>query len=105
MSVMSESRKLPLRAAGISWYRREDYARALAIMDDAHVLPRTYDEWSQKAERQEGEWKAQGIHIVRAIIDPETFPEWCRARGLNVDAKGRTAFASFVAMQQVKTTH
>jgi uncharacterized membrane protein len=94
-----------VRAAGISWYRREDYPRILEIMEDAHVLPDTFDDWRKKAGGQESEWKSRGVVIVRAIIDPDTFPAWCRKEGLNVDAKARTAFASEFAMLQVKQTH
>lgn len=90
-----------IRAAGISWYRREDYPRALDIMEDAHVLPPTCDEWERKAERQEREWQSRGFVVVRAIIDPEQFPAWCARRGLHVDAKARMRFANEVAFRSI----
>jgi uncharacterized membrane protein len=94
-----------IRAAGISWYHKEDYPRILKMMIDSHVLPSTYSEWKKKAEGQERKWQADGVTVFRAIIDPDEFPAWCKAHGLNVDAKGRTAFASEFAMLQVKDTH
>lgn len=79
---------------GIGWYREGDYPEILRIMDDAHVLPHTHREWRQQAERLECEYVRKGIYVVRAMIDPKMFPQWCRLRGLNVDAEARVAFAN-----------
>lgn len=95
----------PVRATGIAWYFRQDYARILEIMEDAHLLPPTYDAWRQKAERAEREAKAAGVIIIRAEIDPQEFPGWCAARGLHVDAEARSRFASEVAYRKVSQTH
>lgn len=97
--------KTPIRAIGIAWYSREDYPRVLDVMDDADKLPRTYDRWRELAEAGEGREKAAGHIVVRAVIEPEEFVAWCRARGLNVDSKARTLFASEVAARGVKQTH
>jgi hypothetical protein len=94
-----------IRAAGMSWYRAEDYGRILAIMEDADELPSTYDQWRRGAERGERELKGRGHVVIRAMIDPEEFPAWCRKKGLKLDAHGRTTFASWVAYHQVKDTH
>jgi hypothetical protein len=93
---------MPELIVGMAWYRPEDYPRVLQIMIDAHRLPRTYNQWRQKAEAGERSQKAAGRRVVRVILDPETFPAWCAARGLNVDAKGRTAFAAERAIAQAK---
>lgn len=94
-----------VRAIGIPWYDREDYSRILSIMEDASLLPRSYDQWLQKAESVERAQKAQGMIAIRAIIDPSAFQAWCRARSLNVDAKARAMFASEVAFREVNKTH
>jgi hypothetical protein len=80
--------------AGVAWYAREDYAALLSIFEDADTLPTTYDEWLAKAEELEGEFKARGYHVVRALIDPKTFPSWCAARGLKLNANARTNFGN-----------
>jgi hypothetical protein len=94
-----------IRAAGMSWYRAEDYGRILEIMEDADKLPPTYDQWRRGAERGERELKGRRDVVIRAMIDPDEFPAWCREKGLKLDADGRTTFASWVAYQQVKDTH
>jgi hypothetical protein len=93
---------MKIQALGIPWYRREDYARILAVMTDANLLPRTHEQWLRKAEDVERRCKGQGMTVVRAVIDPDTFPDWCRTRGLNVDAKARTEFANEHAYLTVK---
>lgn len=82
------------RAAGIPWYRREDYSRIMAIMEDAHQLPDTWEEWFKKAKYLRDDMRRQGVLIQQVTIDPDTFPGWCKARGLHVNAQARMAFAN-----------
>ena len=95
----------PPRAVGIPWYRREDYGRILDVMVDRHVLPDTFEEWRKKAGGLESHYRSQGVLTVRAVIDPGEFTAWCRARGLNVDAQGRMAFANEAAFARFGQTH
>jgi hypothetical protein len=90
-----------ISATGIGWYNREDYPRILEIMEDADVLPTTYDTWRQKAEGLERQIKASGAIVVRAVIEPKEFVAWCAARGLKVNAKARTAFGSECAYRKI----
>jgi uncharacterized membrane protein len=84
---------------GIAWYELEDFAEIKALMKDGHLLPATYSLWRLQAEAAERKFRRQGHKVTRAHIRPAEFAEWCRARGLDVDAKGRMAFASFVAKE------
>lgn len=36
----------------------------------------------------------RGLIAERVYIDPDEFPRWCAARGLDLDADARMAFAS-----------
>ncbi len=85
---------MQVQLMGIPWYREGDYAEILRIMADKHVLPLTHREWQQRAESLERKMQGQGVRVVRAVVDPKTFPAWCRRNGLNVDAQGRMAFAN-----------
>ena len=95
----------PVRAIGMAWYTRQDYPRILEIMEDAEKLPPSYFAWSKAAERGKREAERQGQIVIRAIIDPDDFSLWCRARGLNVDAEARMRFANETACAAVKNTH
>jgi hypothetical protein len=92
---------MPKVIIGVSWYSREDYPRARAIMADAHVLPETYEAWRELAEPQERNVKATGVTVVRAIINPDEFSAWCAARRLTIDAKARATFANEVAARHL----
>jgi len=96
---------LPIRALGMVWYRAEDYSAILRIMSDRNKLPAQYAIWRMQAESLEKKLRREGHIIFRAYIDPETFPEWCRSRGLNIDAEARNQFAALVAKDNVGGTH
>jgi len=89
----------PTTLVGMSWYRAEDYPAIQRIMEDKHTLFRTFHEWRMAAENGEKQLTRKGIKVIRAYIDPNTFPEWCRSRGYNVNAEARKAYAVFIADQ------
>lgn len=83
----------------MSWYRAEDYDAILGIMSDRHQFPDRFDIWLAKAEAVEKDSADHGYVVVRAIINPKTFPDWCRSRSLNIDAEARTYFANLAARE------
>lgn len=92
----------PIRFVGMVWYKREDYPAILRIMADAANLPATYDNWLKKTEQGRQRLIDEGRIPVKAYIDPATFPGWCRARGLNVDAKARLDYAGVIAHETAR---
>jgi hypothetical protein len=82
-----------VRSVGVPWYRREDYPRILAIMEDAAALAPSYDGWLVAAQNNEAEARRAGIVVVRVALDPETFTRWCADRG---SAPTRAARVEFV---------
>ena len=85
---------------GICWYLEQDYPAVLQIMADAHTLPDTFQRWQQIVQETERRYRAKGKVIIRVVIDPTTFPEWCRSRDLNIDARARNTFAEAQAYRQ-----
>jgi hypothetical protein len=92
-------------ALGIAWYKLEDYDAILRIMADSDKLPDTFSEWRMKAEQREKLERRNGKVVVRVLIDPETFPDWCRSRSLNVDAKARMLYASLIAKRTIERSN
>jgi hypothetical protein len=82
------------RKIGMAWYEREDYEKLKKLFTDGGNLPATYDQWFQKAEDGLAKLRRDGYIVVKAYINPQTFAEWCRIRGLNVNADGRIRFAA-----------
>lgn len=89
-----------VRAVGIAWYRREDYERIRAIMDDRDKLPATFDEWLQAAEELERNLERAGHIVERVYIDPDAFAEWCRLRRLDIDSQARMRFSNEVVARK-----
>lgn len=83
-----------IQAIGMVWYKEADYLQILQLLSDAHLLPRTFLQWQDKAEQGRKRYLRAGHIVVKAYIDPNTFPAWCNSRGLNIDAHARTEFAN-----------
>lgn len=79
------------------WYKEEDYELLLTIFDDTELLPRTFADWSKRAEEKKDEVEAEGDQVMKVFIDPETFPDWCASKNLPKDANSRSQLALEVA--------
>ena len=91
------------KAVGLIWYKdKEDFLNARAIFTDAFLLPDTYEEFLIKATELIAKIEASGMPVVKAELNPETFPAWCKERSLNVDAHGREAFGNAAAIEFLK---
>lgn len=77
------------KATGIIWYKSTD----------ALLLPDTYEEFFINATALIANIEASGLPVVKAELDPDTFPAWCKERALNVDAHGREAFGQTAALE------
>lgn len=94
---------MQVRALGMVWYRAEDWKAVRRVMSDtAEALPRHYKQWLERAEAGYRKFKAQGMIVEKVYLDPETFPDWCRARGMKIDAKARMAFANEVVAMKYR---
>ncbi len=89
---------------GIAWYKDElTYRRALAIFTDSQNMPATYKDWDALVGRQIEEIKGAGNIALRADIDPDTFTDWCSARGFQANSQGRIAFVNHIELEYQKT--
>jgi len=86
-----------LKTVGIAWYRREDWEKIVEIMEDRANLPRSFSLWLKGAQQALQQIERQGLVAVKAHIDPQSFPTWCRDRGLNVNAAARLQYANLAA--------
>jgi|SRR5580704_1239932 hypothetical protein len=80
------------RAIGVSWFRKEDYDTIRRISEDGHKMPSKWEDWLKGAEKSEQECIQTGKIVERVYIDPDTFPDWCRANGVGVNRQGRHKF-------------
>lgn len=92
-----------VRATGIAWYRREDYARLKKMFKDGRKLPDTFDKWLKDAQGIYDKLQSEGAIVEKAYIDPETFPEWCKKNGHQLDAAARMEYANRYVAEKYKT--
>ncbi|SDH41433.1 MULTISPECIES: hypothetical protein [unclassified Duganella] len=83
-----------VQAIALVWYHEKNYDQLKAMFEDGDNLPRTFLQWQDKAEQGRKKFSREGKKVIKAYIDPETFPKWCAANGHRIDAAGRTAFAN-----------
>ena len=91
--------KAPMLQAMV-WYKEEHYNTLLELFDDAQLLPKTSQDWLQRAEEKKDEVQASGNKVIKVFIDPEIFPAWCKEKNLKMDANARSQLAIEVAQAQ-----
>jgi hypothetical protein len=82
------------------WYKEEHWDILIAMFSDADLLPKSYSDWLVRAEEKKKEVQDDGDIVIKVFIDPETFPEWCKKKGLPMDAEARSQLALEVAQDQ-----
>lgn len=82
------------------WYKEEHWETLKTLFTDADRLPQTYGDWLRRAEEMKSQIQAAGDIVIKVYIDPETFPAWCRHKGLAMDAEARSQLAIEVAQSQ-----
>lgn len=97
--------KLSVKVVGMVWYKAEEYDACMRLMTDRDKLHTSYHLWRMDAETGEKRQRRDGKTVVRAFIDPKTFPDWCAARGLDINANARMQYASFIAYQVATRRH
>lgn len=84
---------------GMAWYREGEYDEFRKLFTDGDGLPKTYGEWLDKAENGLNKLSRNGHVVVKAYLHIQTFPEWCRSRGLEINSAARLKFANEFAMR------
>lgn len=93
---------LKISIVGFGWYAEADYLRILEVMEDADLLHRSWAAWHAAAQKGIEGFEARGIRAVKVQIKPDEFVAWCRARGLDVNAKARNAFGNEGAIRALR---
>ncbi len=87
----------PPSIQALVWYKEDDWARLKEMFTDGHMLPVTYDDWLKRAEAMLEEISGQGDIGMKVYIDPETFPAWCKEKGVEMNGESRSQMAIEVA--------
>ncbi len=82
------------------WYKEEHWDTLKQLFIDGDMLPLSYNDWHTRAEAMKIEAEANGDAVIKVYIDPETFPEWCKAKGVPMDSEARAQLAIEMAQAQ-----
>jgi hypothetical protein len=74
-------------ATGVANKRREGNEHS--SWSDRHGLPATYEDWLKRAEFGFRHLKENRHTVERVMIDPATFPAWCRENGFELTSQAR----------------
>ncbi len=79
---------------GVYWIEEADYPAVRDIFDDGDKLPLTWKEWLKMAEEMKRGLKSYGHVVMRVLINPRIFSDWCAVQGIGT---GREARKKFIA--------
>lgn len=82
------------------WYKEEHWDILKEMFTDGHMLPPSYQEWLKRAEAMQADAQAAGDAVIKVYIDPETFPAWCKEKGVEMNSEARSQLAIEVAQSQ-----
>jgi len=82
------------------WYKEEHWATLKEMFEDGDMLPASFEAWHTRAEKMKADAEAAGDAVIKVYIDPETFPEWCKAKGLPMNSEARSQLAIEMAQAQ-----
>ena len=85
---------MQVSVTGMAWYRPKDYDRLKALFTDGWKLPDTFNEWLSSAQAMYDGLTKQGHAVQQAFINPDKIPEWCRGRGMEMNAQARMEYAA-----------
>ena len=93
---------MQVQIIGMAWYKPQNFARLRAMFEDGHKLHDTYDEWLVAADQGRKTFEAKGHRVVCVDIAPDKFTEFCKSKGLKLDADARNIFANTYAVQMLR---
>jgi hypothetical protein len=76
------------------WFRPDDYETVRNLVPDApYMTSHTFGHWELQANKEVARLEGLGFHVVKAIVDPNKFIDWCKASKERHDVLSLTAFA------------
>ena len=94
----SQAGKGPI-AAGVAWYRRDEWPQLLATAADRDDLEDTYDEWLSSARKFLLDMATRGLAIQKVDVGIDELLAWCRQENRPQDGDARSSFAAYKLAQ------
>ncbi len=91
------------KAFAVTWFRKEDWPRWLAI--DPDFQP-DYDHWLKRSEQAMKDHSDPRYLLEKVMVDPDEFLDWSRVNaGGEVGQDARMTYAALVLMKKHRSDH
>lgn len=81
----------------VSSFSADQYDALLRTVDDAALLPPTWDAWRRGFDDRLTCLQARGTEVVVVPVELESFVRWCAEQGFRCDAEARLEYAETAA--------
>jgi len=78
----------------LAYYRKKDWKKFLALIDDREKMHDTWEEWHKSYLNLKSYLKSQGMVVNDFVVDLNELKKYCSSRGLKIDGKARSEFVS-----------
>lgn len=75
-------------------YRKEDWDRWRASVDDPELFTQPYEEWQRQAESRAERMRRANLEVVWIEEEPAAIASWCRERGYRNTNETRFQYAA-----------
>ena len=83
------------------WFRRHDYENMCRLVQDApDLMSHTFEQWELQANKDVARLEGLGFYVVKVLVEPSAFTDWCKASKERHDFISLSAFAIAVAAKQ-----
>jgi hypothetical protein len=84
---------------GIAWFKASEWDRLRQVSSDSERLERSHREWLRQARKGLSQLRRLGLVCERVPVGVDELVEWCRERGIPVNAEARAEFAALKIRQ------
>jgi len=82
----------PPPVVGVYWIEEGDYPALRDIFDDGSKMPLTWKEWLKMAEEMKRGLESYGHVVMRVLIHPRAFSDWCAVQEVGTGPEARKRF-------------
>lgn len=76
----------------IAYYRKQDWEKFCAMIDDRESMHDTWKEWHSAFQKRKKDFIKQGFEVVEVEVDIDDLVLYCKSRGLRNDGETRAEY-------------
>jgi len=89
----------------LCWYKKDQWERLKEVVADPESIEDTFEEWEQQAKEAQDNFRKQGMHVKKIVVDTEALVRWCNEQGCLLDADARSRYVAFKLQARERKLH